>query len=118
MPGNTGHASPAALPHTVTKVFRTQKPNQTAVMIRVVEGESERPEACIQVGACRIENLPANLPQGAPVQVSYAYHDNGQLEVTGQVPGTDAIRTVFQRENKLESDQMSMWSKYLETIRE
>jgi molecular chaperone DnaK len=106
------------LPQTITKIFKTNKPNQAAVVIRVVEGESERPEACIQVGVCKIDNLPPNLPQGTPVQVSYAYHENGQLEVTGQVAGTDVVRTMFQRENQRDSDQIAMWSGYLAAMRE
>ncbi len=106
------------LPVTVTKIFKTNKPGQQAVVIRVVEGESERPEACIQVGMCKIDNLPQNLPQGTPVQIIYAYRENGELEVTGQVVGSDAVRTAFQRENNLESDQMAMWSTYLESITE
>jgi len=106
------------LPRTITKVFKTNKPNQAAVLIRVVEGESERPDACIQVGVCKIDNLPPNLPQGTPVQVSYAYHENGQLEVTGQVAGTDAVRTLFQRENQREDEQIAKWSGYLDSMRD
>jgi molecular chaperone DnaK len=107
-----------ALPRTITRIFKTNKPNQSAVVIRVVEGESERPEACIQVGVCKIDNLPPNLPQGTPVQVSYAYNENGQLEVTGQVAGADAVRTMFQRENQRENEQLAMWSGYLAAVRE
>jgi molecular chaperone DnaK len=100
-----------ALPHTVTKVFKTQKQGQRSVVIRVVEGESERPEACIQVGVSTIASLPANLPAGTPVQVSYSYQKNGQLEVKGQVAGQkNAGVTVFQRDNALSSDQMDLWS--------
>lgn len=39
------------LPHTTAGTFKTAKPNQTNVLIRIVEGESERPEACSQIGA-------------------------------------------------------------------
>ena len=47
------------LPHTVTKVFKTNKPNQPNVVIKVVEGESERPVthafrwACVPSPGCR-----------------------------------------------------------------
>ncbi len=99
------------LPHTVTKTFKTQKPGQANVIIRVVEGESERPEACIQVGLCTINGLPPNLPAGTPVQVSYSYQTNGQLVVKGQVAGQkSAAGTVFQRENALSKDEMEMWA--------
>ncbi|MCI0379844.1 MAG: Hsp70 family protein [Gemmataceae bacterium] len=104
------------LPHTVQRVFKTQKLGQANVVIRVVEGESERPEACIQVGVCTIDNLPPNLPAGTPVQVSYAYQSNGQLQVTGQVVGAKAsATTVFQRENALSGEQLQLWSQYVLT---
>ena len=96
------------LPHSVSKVFKTQKLGQNNVVIRVVEGESERPEACIQVGVCTIKDLPPNLPAGTPVQViSYAYHTSGQLECqgTGRRPkkrrqhGLSKRKRAFQRSN-------------------
>jgi molecular chaperone DnaK len=102
------------LPASVSKVFKTHKPGQQAVVIRVVEGESERPEACIQVGTCTIGGLPRTLPAGSPVAVSYAYHADGRLDVTGQVKGQkDAVTTTFQRENALDDTEMQLWSQYI-----
>ncbi|MCI0682113.1 MAG: Hsp70 family protein [Gemmataceae bacterium] len=102
------------LPTAVTKVFKTQKPGQQTVVIRVVEGESERPEACIQVGTCTIGGLPPQLPAGSPVTVSYAYHADGRLEVTGQVKGLmQPVTTTFQRENTMDDTEMQMWSQYV-----
>ncbi len=102
------------LPHTVTRNFKTAKLNQPNVVIRVVEGESERPEACIQVGVCTIDNLPPNLPAGSPVQVSYTYLANGQLQVTGQLRGQQSsATTVFQRDNALADEELRLWAQYL-----
>lgn len=102
------------LPHTVSRVFKTQKANQPNVAIHVVEGESERPEACIQLGLCTISNLPPNLPAGSPVQVSYSYLANGQLQVTGQVVGHGAAAsTVFKRENSMAEEDMQLWLGYV-----
>jgi molecular chaperone DnaK len=104
------------LPHTATRVFKTQKQGQKSVVIRVVEGESERPEACIQIGTCTINDLPANLPAGTPVQVSYAYQASGRLEVKGQVAGQNNVgTTIFQRENSLSKDHLELWSCGLST---
>ncbi len=97
------------LPHTATKAFKILKHGQRQVVIRVVEGESERPEACIQVGACTIK-APPDLPAGTPVQVSYEYQPNGQLEVRAQIVGHDATAVaVLQRENALSGEQVQMW---------
>jgi molecular chaperone DnaK len=102
------------LPTAVTKSFKTHKAGQKSVMVRVVEGESERPEACIQVGTCTIGGFPPNLPAGAPVSVSYAYHADGRLEVTGHVKGlTEPVTTTFQRENEIDDAEMQLWSQYI-----
>ena len=102
------------LPTAVSKVFKTQKSGQQSVIIRVVEGESERPEACIQVGTCTIGGFPRNLPAGSPVKVSYEYHADGRLDVSGQVQGmTQAATTSFQRENSMDDAELQMWSQYL-----
>jgi molecular chaperone DnaK len=104
------------LPTSVTRTFKTSKPNQQTVVIRIVEGESERPEACIQVGVCTATNLPASMPAGTPVQVRYAYGEDGQLEVTAQVLGGKEIKTIFQRENNMDGDAIQLWSEYLSTL--
>ncbi|HEX3313588.1 MAG TPA: Hsp70 family protein [Gemmataceae bacterium] len=104
------------LPTSVTRTFKTSKPNQQTVVIRIVEGESERPEACIQVGVCTATNLPPNLSAGTPVQVTYAYGEDGQLEVTAQVLGGKEIKTIFQRENNMDGAAIQLWSEYLSTL--
>src|SRR5262249_4922925 len=102
------------LPHTVTKVFKTNKPNQPSVVIRVVEGESERPEACSDVGVCTIHGLPANLPAGWPVLVSYSYESSGRLRVSGKLQGqATGVTTEFVRSNSLEQDELQKWSSFV-----
>ena len=99
------------LPHTVTKSFKMQKTGQEKVVIRVVEGESERPEACIQVGACTIQ-APPDVPAGTPVQVSYSYQPDGRLEVRAQIVGHKAAAvTVLQRDRSLSNDEVAMWNR-------
>ena len=104
------------LPASVGRVFKTAKVNQRDVVVTVVEGESERPEACTQVGIFKINNLPPNLPAGTPVEVRYAYQTNGELRVSGKVagmPNSAAVSTVFQRENSLADDELDMWTEYV-----
>jgi molecular chaperone DnaK len=103
------------LPCTTTKRFKTFKPNQGSVLIKVVEGESPRPEVCSQVGVCTISDLPPNLPAGWPILVSYKYQANGQLQVAAKVKGHGAgISTQFIRENSLPDEDLDMWSHFVE----
>jgi molecular chaperone DnaK len=102
------------LPCTATKVFKTSQPNQPMVTIRVVEGESDRPDACSQVGVCTIRDLPPNLPEGYPVQVSYSYQENGRLRVLAKLEGLPAmVTTYFLRDNSLPETDLRGWLEYV-----
>jgi molecular chaperone DnaK len=69
------------LPVSVTKRFGTVSENQTAVSVKVVEGESREVDECLQVGLCRIEKLRPKLPRGSPVDVTFTYDNSGRLHV-------------------------------------
>jgi molecular chaperone DnaK len=102
------------LPASKTKTFKTSKAGQRSVAITVLEGESERPEVCAQVGVCAIRDLPPNLPAGWPVKVSYSYKANGQLHVTAALKGHDAsVTTDFMRENSMPDEDVEMWAKFV-----
>ena len=99
------------LPHTATQEFKTHKAGQKNVVIRIVEGESERPEACSPVGACAIRALPRDLPAGWPVQVSYTYEPNGRLCVGARLKGhAAAVTTEFVRINSLPDSDLDLWA--------
>jgi molecular chaperone DnaK len=102
------------LPFSVSKTFKTHKQHQTKILIRVVEGESERPEACTQVGVCVVSSLPPALPKDWPVTVSYSYAQDGRLSVTAQLKGQQAgVTTTFQREHRLSQPELLRWSQYI-----
>ncbi|MFO0881196.1 MAG: Hsp70 family protein [Gemmataceae bacterium] len=102
------------LPRTVSKVFKTFRPNQKAVMIQVLEGESDRPDACTTIGTCAIRDLPADLPAGWPVRISYSYEANGRLQVQAKLKGHAASVTAeFERENRLPDDDLDMWTHFV-----
>jgi molecular chaperone DnaK len=73
-----------AVPHKVTQQFVTNSANQQRVHVCVLEGDATDPDACTTIGDFRITGLPANLPAGSPVEVTYAYDKNGRIEVTGR----------------------------------
>jgi molecular chaperone DnaK len=102
------------LPHTVKRVFKTHRAGQPNVVIRIVEGESERPEMCSPVGVCTINGLPPQLPVGWPVQVSYSYEANGRLQVTAQIKGQKtSMTTEFVRDNSLPDDDLRLWAQLI-----
>jgi molecular chaperone DnaK len=68
------------LPAEAKQSFGTSKPNMKNVSVRIVEGDSTRPGECSPLGTCDI-SLPAVLPKGSMVEVTYAYNANQVLEV-------------------------------------
>jgi len=102
------------LPSAVTKRFVTAKANQRNVTIRILEGESEVPDACTQVGTCSIRDLPPDLPGGWPVHVKYAYDANGQLNVAAKLKGHEvSVRADFARDNSLSDSDLLLWGQRL-----
>jgi molecular chaperone DnaK len=102
------------LPRTVTKEFRTYRESQKSVVIKVLEGESDQPEVCTAIGTCAIHDLPAGLPVGWPITVSYTYEANGRLRVAASLKGHDASVTAdFERENRLPDDDAEMWAQFI-----
>ena len=102
------------LPHSKSRRFRTYKADQSNVKVAVLEGESESPESCIEVGVCVIRDLPPNLPAGWPVEVRYSYHENGRLHVSARLMGHGArVTAEFLRDNSLSDDDLMLWGQCL-----
>jgi len=102
------------LPHSAAQRFQTFKAGQTTVKVAVVEGESEIPDACMEVGTCVIRGLPPNLPAGWPVEVRYSYQENGRLQVSATLVGHEAkVKAEFVRDNSLSEDDLMLWGESL-----
>ena len=74
------------LPARASRTFVTARDGQRDVLVPVVEGESHRPENCIKLGKCVVQNLPPDLPAGTPIEVEYRYGGNGCVSVSARVP--------------------------------
>ncbi|HZZ79893.1 MAG TPA: Hsp70 family protein [Gemmataceae bacterium] len=70
------------LPTEATRVYRTVVDNQPRVRVKVLQGEASQADACISIGECWIDGLPAKLPKNSPVQVRCGVAANGLIEVT------------------------------------
>jgi molecular chaperone DnaK len=69
------------LPTAASRVYRTVVENQQRVRVKVLQGEAHQADACISIGECWIEGLPANLPKLSPVQVRCGVGSNGLIDV-------------------------------------
>lgn len=72
------------LPAFAQRTYYTVREDQRRVRVRILQGEAQQAEACIPVGECWIEGLPARLPKGSPVEVSCGVRENGRIVVTAR----------------------------------
>lgn len=98
------------LPAAAKRVFTTNKPNQRSLLLRIVEGESDSPDDCLEIGKVTIRDLPENLPAQTPVEVVFRYESNGRIHVTVRVPGHDSVLTQeIVREQALSREELESW---------
>lgn len=102
------------LPVVAKRTFKTQQANQKSVVVTIVEGESQSPDACTTIGKLVIDNLPPTLPAFSPVEVFYRYGADGRLSVNVSVPGTDRkVEQEIDRESGLSAEQIAAWREWL-----
>ena len=98
------------IPVEKRQTFRTNMENQPRVRVRVVEGDAPDPDACSLLGDCRITELPPNLPKGSPVEVCYAFTEDGRIHITARevTSGKEAKIDIERRGSLSESDVDAM----------
>lgn len=103
------------LPVVARRVFKVHKKNQESLLVKIVEGESENPEDCSTVGRCSIWDLPEELPVGTPIEVRFAYEENGRLKIKVKIGGADqrSFRYQVERPNSLTQEQLESWRDYV-----
>jgi len=98
------------LPAKFTERFITKSADQRSIVIQVLEGESSLPGECTAIGRTVVRDLPAGLPKGWPVEVTFEYGSNGRLSVRGVVPGThQESRLELERAVGLSGEGIRRW---------
>ncbi|VTS00873.1 Hsp70 family protein [Tuwongella immobilis] len=106
------------LPVSQTRVYRTTKENQRHVRVRVLQGEAAQADACMIVGECWIEDLPENLPKGAPIQVQCTYRDDGRIDVMAlELNGGKIARTTIHRQGGLSDAELRSEAEWVASLR-
>ena len=104
----------AFVPRREIKTFRTSVPGQTQIRIKVMEGELENPEGCVELGTALIRGLPEDLPQGTPIEVCFECTHDGTLGVTASLPTigrtvqTQIARTMGMTEEDIQSSMQRL----------
>ena len=105
------------LPVTAKRTFKTQKEDQRSVLVKIVEGESAKPDDCVQLGRCSVRDLPPGLPSQTPIEVRFHYEENGRLTVMVYIGKTNTwVRHQLQRENSLTQEQLDTWRRFVSGV--
>jgi molecular chaperone DnaK len=97
------------LPVSVSKRYGTINDQQSTVTVRIVEGESKFPDECIPVGSCQIKLLPAKLPKGSPIDVTFSYDNSGRLHARAVEPSTGTwASAVIERRSWLDAAKIKL----------
>ncbi|HEX5444978.1 MAG TPA: Hsp70 family protein, partial [Pirellulales bacterium] len=99
------------LPIEKQQVFNTIEANQVRATVKVIEGDAPDPQACSLIGNCSITKLPANLPKGSPVEVTYSYGTDGRVRVRARdkIGGGEAAIEI-ERRGGLDEQQIDAYS--------
>lgn len=76
------------IPVKRTTRFQTIRDNQRSVAVEVVEGGDSRGRYGTHIGKCVLGDLPAHLPAGTPVDVTFRYDRDGLMRVEATLPAT------------------------------
>ena len=106
------------LPTAASRVFSTVAENQHNVRVKVLQGEATQAEACINIGECWIEDLPPNLPKGAPVQVRCSVGSNGLIDVMAlDMTSGKMARTEIHRSSGLTDAEIASEAEWLRSLK-
>lgn len=102
------------LPVEVRKVFCTERDGQGSIAFRVWEGSRTPGGTLNPLGQVVIGGLPADLPKGSPVRVTFRCSSDGRWRVSAEVPGTDCrAEAELRRETGLASQSVREWREFL-----
>ena len=106
------------LPAEKRQKFVTNKEGQRRVHIKVLQGEAPDPDACVQIGDCRVTGLPEDLPQGSPVEVIYRFDESGRISVEAEEKtGGSSAKTEIERQGALDEAKIDVLTDLARTYR-
>jgi len=102
------------LPTAASRVYRTVVENQQRVRVKVLQGEAHQADACISIGECWIEDLPANMPKASPVQVRCECGSNGLIDVMAlDMTSGKMVRVEMHRSSGLSDEEIAREAEWL-----
>lgn len=105
-----------AVPHSVKQRFGTNSEGQQRIHVEILEGDAIDPAACELIGDFRVFNLPASLPKGSPIEITYAYDSAGRISASArEVTGNNTASTEIVRNSGMNEVQITDALQQLQT---
>jgi len=90
--------------------FKTAKPNQKSVVVKVIEGGDLRGQNATTIGTFSVRDLPPGLPAGSPVDVVLRYNHDGIIQAEAIVVATGKKNHIeIKRQAGLSLDEIDGW---------
>ncbi|MFN3556938.1 MAG: Hsp70 family protein [Bacteroidales bacterium] len=101
-----------AVPAEITDHFETLSDNQRSVEIAIFENETTREWVeiadAVKLGEGSIEGLPAHLPKGSPIEITFRINAEGRLEVHAiETTGKNECQLTIETTSVISDDEMS-----------
>lgn len=89
------------LPVKVSQMYCTVVENQPRVHLHILESGTAADQQYVELGACKIEPLPANLPAGSDLEVTIEYDEQARVHVSAKLllSGQEARAEIVRTEN-------------------
>ncbi|QDT54137.1 Chaperone protein DnaK [Caulifigura coniformis] len=95
IPANT------SLPVAARQSFGTVTPDQRRVSLHIVESGASPDDPYLDIGECVVDELPPELPEATPIEVTIRYDEQARVHVSAREPrsGRNAKTTITRTEN-------------------
>jgi molecular chaperone DnaK len=92
--------------------------NQPRVRVKVLQGEAPQADLCISIGECWIDELPANLPRYAPIQVRCGVGADGLIDVMAlDMTSGKQVRTEIHRASGLSEADLAAEAEWVRGLK-
>ena len=98
----------STLPSTVVKKFVTSKDEQENVFLVLLEGESDNPSLCFEVGKFKIA-LGEGIRKGDVIEVSCRYNEDGRIEVFAKSADNPSLGRLAIKRNYTRLESLEVW---------
>ncbi|MCR4632779.1 MAG: Hsp70 family protein [Erysipelotrichaceae bacterium] len=107
------------IPVSRTETVYTSKDGQTAVSIKILQGESRIPSANLLIGRLNIE-VPAGPKGQEAIEITYTYDVNSLLEVKAKVLSTGLEKKIFiqDEDHKMTEEEAAERMKRIEYLKQ